>query len=266
MDTGRIPTSARQVRIAPLLYRWRTLPNFPRSEDPPVAEIKVERKQRNLLPLLLGLLVLLLALWWFLSRNSNDDVATVPADTTAVAAAPVTGAAGTLSDSAAGTVAGDSAALGTVGAAGAATGSASAALGEYTSFIGNNAVERNEDQQHEYTAGGLRRLASAIEALNPAGAARAQVDLIRQKADSLQITSTGDDRHSDMTRAAFTAAAEAMRGLPGANGASTQLQAVTRAAGAVTPGRHMLDQKDQIQTFFDAARDALRAMSGTGAA
>ena len=222
-----------------------------------MAEIKVERKRRSLLPLLLGLLLLLLIAWWFLNRTSGATTAGAAADTATVATgivppAPIT------NDTAAGTLA-PGAAAGTGAAAGGA-------LGDYVEFVGNNRVERNEDEQHAYTAGGLRRLATVLEGLNPTGAARAQVDLIRQKADSLQITSTGDDRHADMTRAAFTAAAEAMRTLPMAGGASANLDGLTRAAAAVRPERHMLEQKDQIQAFFDAARAALQAMGGTGAA
>lgn len=220
-----------------------------------MAEIKVERKRRSLLPLLLGLLLLLLIAWWFLSRNGSAGTAAASADTATVATGivpptPIT------NDTAAGTLAPGA-------AAGAAAGGA---LGDYVEFVGNSRVERNEDEQHAYTAGGLRRLATVLEGMNPAGAARAQVDLIRQKADSLQITSTGDDRHADMTRAAFTAAAEAMRTLPVAGGASAKLDGVTRAAGAVRPERHMLEQKEQIQAFFDAARAALQAMGGTGGA
>ena len=213
-----------------------------------MAEIRVERKRRSLLPLLLGLLVLVLILWWFVGRGS--DAASVAVDTatvsTGVAPAP----------------AGDAA---TASAPAAAATPADAALGAYTAFVGGGRVERNEDEQHAYTAGGLRRLASAIEAMNPAAAARPQVDLMRQKADSLEITATGDDRHADMTRAAFGAAAEAMRALPGAGGAASQLQAVTGAAGAVRADRHMLEQRDQIQAFFDAARGALDAARGAGA-
>jgi hypothetical protein len=221
-----------------------------------VAEIKVERKRRSLLPLLLGLLLLLLIAWWLLNRTTGTTTAGASADTATVATgivppAPIT------NDTAAGTLAPGAAATGAA---------AGGALGDYVEFVGNNRVERNEDEQHAYTAGGLRRLATVLEGMNPTGAARAQVDLIRQKADSLQITSTGDDRHADMTRAAFTAAAEAMRTLPMAKGVSANLDGLTRAAAAVRPERHMLEQKDQIQAFFDAARAALQAMGGTGAA
>lgn len=227
-----------------------------------MAEIKVERKQRNLLPLLLGLLALVALLWWFLSRNNADETAIAAADTATVATG-IAAPAATTNDTAAGTLTPDSVAG--VAAAGAA-GPADGALNDYVAFVGNSRVERNEGEQHAYTAGGLRRLATVIEGMNPGAAARAQVDLIRQKADSLEITAPGNDRHADMTRAAFTAAAEAMRGLPSASGVSSQLESVTRAAGAVSPERQLLEQRDQVQAFFDAARDALRAMGGTGAA
>lgn len=221
-----------------------------------MAEIKVERKQRNIIPLLLGLLALAALLWWFLSRNRNNDTAVVPADTAAVVAGADTlggaaGAAATTADSAAG-------ALGaTAGAAGAATGNA---VEDFATFVSNSKVERNEDQQHEYTAGALRRLASALEGMNPGGAAGAQISLIRQKADSLQITSPNDDRHADMTRAAFTAANEVMAGLPAARSMSSQMGTLRSRAQAVSPDRHMLEQKNQIQAYFDAASSALRAM------
>jgi hypothetical protein len=222
-----------------------------------VAEIRVERKRRSLLPLLLGILGLLLIVWWFLNRGAGAG-ATGASDTalvsSGIAAPPAT------SDSAAGTV-GD-----TAGAAPAAAAAPSGPVADFVAFVSATSATRSEDEQHAYTAGGLRRLATALEGMNPAGAARAQVDLMRQKADSLGITAEGDDRHADMTRAAFLAAAEAMRALPNAAGASAPLASVTRAAEAVRPDRHMLDQKDQIQAFFDAARDALRALGGTGAA
>ena len=214
-----------------------------------MAEIRVERKRRSLLPLLLALLVLLLIAWYFLSRDNTPGTVAAVGDTATVAA----GAPPAANDTAAGTLA-------------PATGAAATALDAYVGFVGNNRVERNEDEQHAYTAGGLRRLATAIETMNPADAARAQVDLIRQKADSLEITAPGDDRHADMARAAFGAAAEAMRALPRASGASAQIQRAARAADGMRADGHMLDQKDQIQAFFDAAGDALRAVGGTGAA
>ena len=221
-----------------------------------MAEIRVERKRRSLLPLLLALLGLVLILWWFVGRDGGDAAAAADTATVATGIAPVPPRD---------TAAVDTARAGLASPASPAS-PATGAVADYAAFVGNGRVERNEDEQHAYTAGGLRRLATAIEGMNPGAAARAQVDLMRQKADSLEITATGDDRHADMTRAAFAAAAEAMRALPGAAGASAQLQQVTRAAGAVRADRHMLDQKDQIQAFFDAARDALGAVRGPGAA
>lgn len=228
-----------------------------------MAEIRVERKRRSLLPFLLALLVLLLIVWWFLSRDGGAD--TVAVADTATVSSGVAPRATSTNDTAAGTLTG-AGAVGAGAVAGAAGTAAGGAVEDYATFVGNRRVAANEDEQHAYTAGGLRRLATAIEGMNPTGTARAQVDLMRQKADSLEITMTGDDRHADMTRAAFTAAAEAMRSLPGAAGAAAPLQATARAAEAVQAERHMLDQKAQIQAFFDAARDALRALGTAGPA
>lgn len=224
-----------------------------------MAEIRVERKRRSLLPVLLALLLVVLLAWWWLGRTSDGAAVAGTADTTMttdVGAAPGTVVAMPVDTAAGGALpATDTAAAPTT----------SVPVEAFTSFVANSTAERDESQQHEYTAGGLRRLASALESMNPGGASQAQIDLMRQKADSLQGTSTGDDRHADMARAAFNAAGEVMRSLPGASGASTQLQAVTRAAGAVVSTGTLLDQKDRIQAFFDSSREALRAMSGAGA-
>ena len=235
-----------------------------------MAEIRVERKKRSMLPLLLGLLALLALLWWFLNRGDNTTIAGT--DTTSVATGvvePAPGVAATAGTGATTATANDTSAAGTLTAAGttgaaAGTATGTAALNDYATFVASSGVERTEEQQYEYTAGGIRRLAAAIESMNPAGAARAQVDLMRQKADSLQIGSTGADRRADMTRAAFPAAAEAMAGLPTANRSAAQLQSVRQAAAAISPQRQLLEQRDQVQAFFDAARTALQTM-GTGA-
>lgn len=48
-----------------------------------MAEIKIERKERSLLPWLLAALLLLGLLWFLFARNQNDSVASrVPGDST----------------------------------------------------------------------------------------------------------------------------------------------------------------------------------------
>jgi len=217
-----------------------------------VAEIRVERKRRSLLPYLLALLVLVALLWWFLSRDAAPETAAAAAaDTAAVAAAAGTLTPGATADSAAGAVA---------PAAGAAT--ANSAVNDFIAFVEPSTVERNEDEQHRYTADGLRRLAAALESLKPGGAAGAQLALVRQKADSLQTTAAADDRHTEMARAAFDAADEVMAALPNARAISSQVDAARRAAREVNPGEHLLEQRSQVQAYFDAATAALRAAAG----
>jgi putative membrane protein len=90
-----------------------------------VAEIPIQRKEgRNIWPMLLGLLVILGALWFIFGRN-NDDTAAARADSTAVANGAV------AMDSAGGAMGGHNMAAGATGAmAGANAGSSTATLAD----------------------------------------------------------------------------------------------------------------------------------------
>ena len=78
-----------------------------------MADIPIQRKEgRNIWPMLLGLLVLLGALWFIFGRGDDDNTAASRADSTAVAKGDV------VTDSAAG-MTGHNMAAGTAGAAGA---------------------------------------------------------------------------------------------------------------------------------------------------
>lgn len=222
-----------------------------------MAEIRVERKRRPLLPYLLALLVLVALLWWFLNRGRADDAAVAAADTATVAtgvdttAVAAAGGAATTADTAAGAVA-------------APAGTGNAAVDDFVTFVEPSTVERNEDEQHKFTADGLRRLAAALQSMKPGGAAAAQLALVRQKADSLQTTAQADDRHAEMARAAFDAANEVMAALPNARGLAGELDAARKAAGAVNAGGKLLAQRTQVQGYFDAAASALRAATRGG--
>lgn len=86
-----------------------------------MADIPIQRKEgRNIWPMLLGLLVLLAALWFIFGRNDADNTATVGADSAAARTDSSAVARGdVVMDSAAG-MTGSGMAAGTAGAAGAA--------------------------------------------------------------------------------------------------------------------------------------------------
>jgi hypothetical protein len=171
-----------------------------------VAEIKIQEKKRNLLPLILGALALLLLLGYCLTRDRGGAVA----DTTAATAAPDTVRA-----------AGDA---GTTGAAAAIGGGA--AVADFVAFAGARDTAQETEANHQYTAGGVRRLAAALDELAAAGAGgsaaaavdiRAYADSMRRSVDRLQ-QSAADDRHADDAKAAFSAAVSAMTAIDRARG------------------------------------------------
>jgi hypothetical protein len=211
-----------------------------------MAEIKIQPKQHGakwwmwLLPLLLlGLLA------WFLMRSRADEQTASAGDTTATSTALGTGAM--AAPGMAGTTTATSG--GAVGAT-----DAGASTTEFATFIAATDANRDESGQHQYTSEGIRRLASAIEGSRVGANAGPQLLIMRAMADSLQQSPSGSDRHSEMTRGAFDAAIIPLASLGG--NASSQLQS---AARAVSPDRHLLAQKAEIQRFFETARDALQS-------
>lgn len=220
-----------------------------------MAEIPIQRKEgRNIWPWLIGLLVLLLILWFLFGRNRAARTAAVPDTTSAVAAAatsPATSATNTTS--AGGTTAGAAAASG-AGAAGA--------VATFATYVGTTDPNRDEAKQHGYTAQGIRHLADALVAL---GASGAGLDTMRSMADSLQNSSPKSTRHADMAREAFLAATSVMASLQTQHfpNMAKGVADARQAAQAVKPGTQLLDQKDRIQAFFERSRDALQAMTRT---
>jgi hypothetical protein len=213
-----------------------------------VAEIKIQEKKRNLLPLILGALALLLLLGYCLTRDRGGAVA----DTTAATAAPDTVRA-----------AGDA---GTTGAAAAIGGGA--AVADFVAFAGARDTAQETEANHQYTAGGVRRLAAALDELAAAGAGgsaaaavdiRAYADSMRRSVDRLQ-QSAADDRHADDAKAAFSAAVSAMTAIDRARGRTRDVAPMRAIYGELDSARPLLPQLGTVQRFFEAARDGLQAM------
>jgi hypothetical protein len=219
-----------------------------------MAEIPIERKEsRNWLPLILGLLALLLLLGFCFMRRGNDGVATAPADSAAVAAAP--GA----TDSAAGNTAAAPVAGAAAGAA-AAGGDANGAIEQFAQFVQQRDTTQETEGQHAYTAEGTRRLAAALDAVaggNPNISVYA--DSMRSSIDRLQ-RSSDKDVHADDAKAAFSAAVSAMEQIDRARGRTRDVAPMRAIYGQLSSQRPLLPQLGTVHRFFEAARDALNGM------
>jgi hypothetical protein len=217
-----------------------------------MAEIPIERKEgRNWLPLLLGLLALL-ALGFCFVRSRNNNTAAAPADSTAVAGA--VGATG--ADSAAGVVAPAAGAA----AAGAANGGAGGAIDQFVQFVQARDTSRETEGQHQYTAEGTRRLATALDAI-AGGSPNISVyaDSMRRSIDRLQ-QSSDTDVHADDAKAAFSAAVSAMEQIDRARGRTRDVAPLRATYNDLSGKRPLLPQLPTVDRFFKAAAEALQQM------
>ena len=211
-----------------------------------MAEIKIEEKKRNLLPLILGALALLLLLGYCMTRDRGGATA----DTTAAAGAPDTMRA-----------------AGETGGAAAAVGGA--AVADFVAYASARDTAQETEANHQYTAGGVRRLAAALDELAAAGAGgsaaaaavdiRAYADSMRRSVDRLQ-RSAADDRHADDAKAAFSAAVSAMTAIDKARGRTRDVAPMRAIYGELKSTQPLLPQLGTVQRFFEAARDGLQTM------
>jgi hypothetical protein len=216
-----------------------------------MADIDIERKETPIWPWILGgLLLLALLLWLFMGRGGDDDVApglVVPADTTAATADTV-----------------------------ARTGAIPPAVAEYLTFSRTPDAAQEMGAQHEYTAGGIRRLVAALDALvaqDTIGqtAIEPQLQQLRANADRMQDTPADSPTHSNAARDAFTSAAELMETIrteryPQDPALQRQVTQAREAATGVQPGEPLLEQRDRVQQFFERAGEALLTIAETPAA
>jgi hypothetical protein len=237
-----------------------------------VAEILIQRKRRRRVwPWLLGLLVLALLPWPFLGNRDDGTAArariargdtVVGRDTVArrdtVAQRDTTTrttaiAAGTIAPAATTPPTTPPTKTDTV----AAPASPAATGTSFERFIAAGSPNADERAHRRYTANGLRRLADELRAL---GASDAGVRAIRVNADSVASTAQGSAR-PDYARAAFLAAVREIDLLGGRYAVAVDTGRLRAAAWAIEPDRRLLAQRGRVQTFFEAARDALHSVS-----
>lgn len=189
-----------------------------------MADTKIEDKRRNnLLPLILGAILLLLLLGWCAMRDREPDVSTRPST-----APPATAAR------------------------------------EFGAYVTTRDTVRETEANHQYTAGGVRLLAAALEQIaggDPnigvyADSMRSSVDRLQRSADT--------DTHADDAKAAFSAAVSAMEQIDRARSRTSEAGIMRSIYNDLSPQQPLMPQLPVVQRFFEAARDALQGMSPPG--
>lgn len=191
-----------------------------------MAEIKIEEKKRGgLLPIILGAILLLLLLGWCTMRDRTTGTGSLE-DTTRVSTAPPATAAR-----------------------------------DFITYVTTRDTVQETEGNHQYTAGGVRRLATALEEIaggNPNIAVYA--DSMRSSVDRLQQSSESDV-HADDAKAAFSAAVSAMEQIGRARNTALDAASMRAIYNDLTSQQPLMPQLPVVQRFFEAARDALQGMS-----
>lgn len=140
-------------------------------------------------------------------------------------------------------------------------------LDKYLSFIRNNPAQEKMDLDHAYTSGGIRRLADAIGAVVDQHdisnlKVKGDLDKLRNYADQLEKDHTSTD-HADVIREAFVLASDVMDSIEQqiSPHLDSGVDKVRRAAEAIDPGKRALEQKTEVETFFERAGRVLEVMA-----
>lgn len=209
-----------------------------------MTEIRVERKERSALPwVLVGVVLLALLAWWIFARSPDDGPLGIGAADTAAPAG-----------------------------AGTAAGALPTAAEVFVQWVDDRRAQSAMGPEHEYTATGIRHLASALQAIaQPNAGANVERELaaIRAQADTLQ-RNAASTQHANYTRRAFVSLGALMSSMQQERfpDAAADVEEVRRRAEAVRADQPLLDQRAGVQEFFDRAAAAVRRMSegGGGAA
>ena len=212
-----------------------------------MAEIHIEQKERSVWPwMLVGLLALGLIVWVVTRPGVDDRMSTLAVD------------------SAAGAVLDSSAAAGP-----ATTDGMPAPVARFLTFVEENRARSAADSAHDYTSDGLRHLAGALDVLvrrDTVGrqSLDSQVSWLRVRADTLQ-RDWGSADHARAARQAFLSAASLIQALQEQRypDAMDEVTGVVDASQGVKADLPLLQQKAEVQQFFDRVADAVRVMANT---
>jgi hypothetical protein len=204
-------------------------------QEDTMTEIRLEQRTPPIWPwLVVGVAALIAIVWWGLAgtREVSEDLASTTAATTPMSPPPDPFAT-------------------------------SAPVNEYLTFVSQSRVEPG--LEHNYTAAGVRKLTAALAALTRDDAdLRDELESLRQQADALQADSRALT-HSEHARDIFTSAAALMTQIQQKRAADAaavrdQIGKVRDAAVAVREDRRLLDQKAEVERFFQTAAEAVSAL------
>lgn len=221
-----------------------------------MADINLERKKGgSIWPWIIGLLVLLLLIWVIVEAMDRDDPDVVATGTATETVAPLPPAT-TGTD--------------------ATTAGSPAQVEEYmrTCHVAEGATTpQTVGREHEFSTNCLDLLASSMSAVAAQRPANPEIDqqlnTVREQIQSIRQSDPTSLEHSNSTREAAMASADALSSMRQAfAGTNQQAQsaadAARNAAQEIQGSEALLNQQDALMRFFREAGNALQAMaSGT---
>ena len=197
-----------------------------------MTEIKIEKKATIWPWILLGLFILAVVLYFlFFRNNGNDNAAAANADTTTQTALIE---AHENNDT----------------------------VASYIMFVKADTTKMSLD--HSYASTALMKLVAATRAMAGEANFDIKADLDKAEDDANQITKNpAATNHADLIKDAATHIGTALQNLQHAKYPSlnTESDALTSAASGIDPAVLTLDQKQNVQSFFDKAANLLQQMN-----
>ncbi|MFN3404796.1 MAG: hypothetical protein ACK40G_11910 [Cytophagaceae bacterium] len=134
----------------------------------------------------------------------------------------------------------------------------------YVNFIDENNVKEAMGVNHEMTAEALSRLGDAINGL-AAGQAdvSGEVNLIKERAQQIQ-QDPQSLQHANRIQEAFTSASDALQKVQQQrfpDMGQDDLNSLNESASAINPQEQLLNQKDQIESFFEESANVVEQMN-----
>ncbi|MGI8843678.1 MAG: hypothetical protein ACR2HZ_08260 [Gemmatimonadaceae bacterium] len=218
-----------------------------------MANLNIEKKDRPIWPWIALGIVLLAALAWFLMArddtprtDTGDAASSVIADTSLRAAAQA-------NDPSAATIEG-----------------APEEVNDYLRYTAEHRAQADADLSHEYTANGIRRLASALGAItdrDTVGGTNVPslVADLRDRADALERNQESMS-HARYAKDAFISAGDLMQALQQRSypNAGAEVEQARQAAQSVDTDGPLLAQRTRVQAFFDHSARVVQAMMAHG--